>query len=265
VRASKADLRLNTTVRTISKQSDGTYKLKFVSASTEDTATAGEFFDDIILASPYQYADITLSPNPEHTPDKIPYVHLHVTLFASPLALSPEAFNLKPDTVVPTYVLTTLPPDEAGEKDPNGVGKPGFFSISIVAESWNPHTGAPEYIYKIFSPARVNSTFLAHILGTVPLVDASEELAEDVVSWIYRKEWKSYPYEYPRVTFEEIKLDEGLWYTSGIEGFISTMETSALMGKNVARLVVDRWAETENGGEATGQEEKDEKLLVQEL
>ena len=38
-----------------------------------------------------------------------------------------------------------------------------------------------------------------------------------------------------------VDKDEGLWYTSGIERFISTMETSALMGKNVARLVVDGW------------------------
>jgi len=36
-------------------------------------------------------------------------------------------------------------------------------------------------------------------------------------------------------------LDENLWYTSGIESFISTMETSALMGRNVAKLVVDEW------------------------
>lgn len=34
-----------------------------------------------------------------------------------------------------------------------------------------------------------------------------------------------------------------LWYTSGIEGFISTMETSSLMGRNVARLIVDGWLE----------------------
>jgi prenylcysteine oxidase/farnesylcysteine lyase len=32
-----------------------------------------------------------------------------------------------------------------------------------------------------------------------------------------------------------------LWYTSGIESFISTMETSALSGKNVARLIRDEW------------------------
>jgi prenylcysteine oxidase/farnesylcysteine lyase len=58
---------------------------------------------------------------------------------------------------------------------------------------------------------------------------------------IHHKLWYSYPREYPRVTFEEIKLDDGLWYTSGIESFISTMETSALSGKNVARLIKDEW------------------------
>lgn len=51
--------------------------------------------------------------------------------------------------------------------------------------------------------------------------------------------WQSYPYEYPRVTFEDPELARGFYYTSGMESFISTMETNALMGMNVAKLVVD--------------------------
>ena len=39
--------------------------------------------------------------------------------------------------------------------------------------------------------------------------------------------------------------DGGLWYTSGIEAFISTMETSSLMGMNVARLIQREWEEEE--------------------
>lgn len=45
---------------------------------------------------------------------------------------------------------------------------------------------------------------------------------DGTVSWINHWKVHSYPYEYPRVTFDEIKLDEGLWYTSAIESFIST-------------------------------------------
>ena len=83
------------------------------------------------------------------------------------------------------------------------------------------------------------------------------------MSWKYEKIWQSYPVEKPRVTFEDIRIDipasdsdsesgaerrggkgsRHLYYTSGIEGFISTMETSSLMGANVARLLVDEWIE----------------------
>ena len=82
----------------------------------------------------------------------------------------------------------------------------------------------------------VDDVFLSRILGL-----QSAEVGDDNITWMYRKLWQSYPYEYPRVRFEEIKLDEHFWYTSGIESFISTMETSSLMGMNVARLIVDEW------------------------
>lgn len=43
----------------------------------------------------------------------------------------------------------------------------------------------------------------------------------------------------PRVTFQDPIVGPRLFYTSGMDSFISTMETNALMGKNVARLLVD--------------------------
>lgn len=45
------------------------------------------------------------------------------------------------------------------------------------------------------------------------------------------------------MTFEDPELARGFYYTSGIESFISTMETSALMGKNVAQLIMDDYLE----------------------
>jgi prenylcysteine oxidase/farnesylcysteine lyase len=61
----------------------------------------------------------------------------------------------------------------------------------------------------------------------------------DSISWYYPYVWNSYPYEYPRVTFEDPELAKGFYYTSGMESFISTMETNALMGMNVAKLILD--------------------------
>ena len=41
------------------------------------------------------------------------------------------------------------------------------------------------------------------------------------------------------MTFEEIELARHFYYTGGIESFISAMETAAMMGRNVAKLVVN--------------------------
>ncbi|KAI7696509.1 hypothetical protein KC322_g9726, partial [Hortaea werneckii] len=82
--------------------------------------------------------------------------------------------------------------------------------------------------------------------------DDDDDRRPEQITWLYRKRWDSYPYETPRDAFEPIRLSRGapadeegqrggggIWYTSGMESFISTMETNALMGRNVARLVVD--------------------------
>jgi prenylcysteine oxidase/farnesylcysteine lyase len=41
------------------------------------------------------------------------------------------------------------------------------------------------------------------------------------------------------MTFQDPIIRAGLYYTSGMESFISCMETNALMGMNIARLIVD--------------------------
>jgi prenylcysteine oxidase/farnesylcysteine lyase len=245
---------LNTNVSQISKRHDGAYDLSI----NHTTST----FDEVIIAAPLQFANLTITPAPKHVPDAIPYVKLHVTLFASPFKLDPSAFNLAAGSNVPQYVLTTVPPTE---KPLDGhPGSPGFYSISMHYTSLNRRASPPrqEYIYKIFSAEHVNSTFLSHVLGhAVSSQEAEGSDVNGVVSWVYSKVWHSYPREYPRVTFEEIRLDDeredgsdgGLWYTSGIESFISTMETSALSGKNVARLVWDKWGR-EKGGKVVMQD-----------
>ena len=238
LKASGAQLHLNTAVTNIVKSIDGSYVV--ISKSTESRVTQSvdrEVFDEVILAGPRQFANIDFAPEPRHSPDAIPYVQLHVTLFASEHLLSPAAFNLPADQPVPQVILTTTAPAQKNiDMD--------FLSISQLRAAIDIRHGSSnlEYLYKIFSMTPVNSTFLAHILGFESL-GPDDEINSSDISWMYRKLWNSYPYELPRVTFEESKLDDHLWYTSGIESFISTMETSSLMGMNVARLMVDEWLE----------------------
>ncbi|KAF4549781.1 Hypothetical protein D9617_20g028370 [Elsinoe fawcettii] len=193
-----------------------------------------EVFDEVVLAAPYQFADVVFE-DLKHVPEKVPYVQLHVTLFTSRHRLAAEVFGFGKGQRAPRAVLTTTA-DEDGKQDP------GFNSISLLREVVNPVTKTPEFAYKIFTMEPVNSTFLGRILGLGDLAPDARIDTQDI-SWIYRKLWSSYPHEYPRVTFEATKLATHVWYTGGMDSFISTMETNALMGMNVAQLVVNEWIE----------------------
>ena len=198
-------------------------------------------FDSVILAAPHQFADVEFQMENgglDVIPDEEPYRQLHVTLFTTQRRLSPEVFNLPTDQNVPLGILTTVHPDEqAAQKDKMRVGKAGFLSFTQHGVRQNPHTSAGENIYKIFSLEPVDSDFLSAMLAVDRPDDGSDP---DEVTWIYRHLFDSYPIKRTE-QFAPLRLAKNLWYTSGIETFISTMETSALSGKNIARLVVDEW------------------------
>jgi len=123
-------------------------------------------FETVVLAAPLQFSGIKNLPSKlKRTPDAIPYVTLHVTLFTSPRTLNALYFNLGPKDQVPTSILTTLPPDELPTKPEDSAGSPGFFSISTLRTVINPETLEKEYLYKIFSPQAITSDFLSGILG----------------------------------------------------------------------------------------------------
>ncbi|KAK6699344.1 hypothetical protein SNK03_012088 [Fusarium graminearum] len=213
--------------------------------SKDDTAeNYGVEFDNVIIANPWQFSNIKAGKGVlDRVIDEIPYTKLHVTLFTSSLELNPEFFSMKPGSKAPATVYTTLAEgDEAGQ-GADGVGRTGFYSISTLKYVTNPKTGQRERVYKIFSPKVVTAEFLTRILGTeIPEPVVSGKKQSEHISWYYPHSFYAYPIELPRVTFEDPVIGKGVYYTSGIESFISCMETSAFMGRNVARLVVDNFA-----------------------
>ncbi|KAI1086347.1 prenylcysteine oxidase [Rostrohypoxylon terebratum] len=259
VEKSQAYVSLNSTVSSIDKEKSGegsdATKYKIQTLTTDSVDTEGEThpvaFDTVVIATPYQFSGISHNDNViPHPVDSIPYVKLHVTLFASPFRFSPAFFNLEPASEVPISVLTTLGPNDKAKSGPEGVGSAGFFSATLVKVVTNPKTQNTEYVYKIFSPDKVTPKFLSRLLGVqVPdtftrsssvSIDGDEGWTiVDPISWYHPTVFHPYPQKLPRVTFQDPILGDGLYYTSGIESFISTMETSALMGKNVARLIAD--------------------------
>ena len=246
LRTAGANVALNTSVSRISRRKGGTFDVRYQAVNGLDVGIDNSQvneYDTVVLAAPLQFSGIDLSGTLSELPDKIPYVELHVTLFASPHKLSPPAFNLAEGSSMPDIVLTTLPNGADHGKPGDEAGLIGFFSISTLRSIANPAATPPrmEYLYKIFSPKPLTSAFVARLLGVPVPGDDLSSFAKDHVSWLHEKKWHSYPYLYPRVTFDDPQLDWNLWYTSGVESFISTMETSSLMGKNVARLILDDW------------------------
>lgn len=281
VAASGATVRLNTSVSGIAlgtKPGAKYPKYLLTTKSAGAEAAAGVPFDNVVLAAPFQFAGLKAPADVIQTAiDEVPYVKLHVTLFASPFGISPAFLGLKADDAVPTTVLTTYSPTANGTGGLEGVGKTELFSINALRKVVNPTTGREEVLYKIFSPMEVTPAFLSRVLGVeVPKgftgpsstpVEGEDSEARDPVSWYHQHVFHSYPKALPRVTFQDPVVGDGVYYTSGMEGFISTMETNALMGKNVARLIVDE-ALGRSTGHALGAEgegesmEGDEEVVV---
>ncbi|KAM5351829.1 hypothetical protein ACJ41O_004552 [Fusarium nematophilum] len=258
VRASGATIYQNASVTSIEaaqKKTEASSPKYLISTRDSNAAEAtpeqfGVTFDNVIIANPWQFGNIKVSEGVlEREIEEIPYTKLHVTLFTSPLKLHPQFFDLEPGSKAPSTVYTTLGADEEPKQGPEGVGRTGFYSVSTLKYVTNPKTGRQERVYKIFSAEPVTAEFLTRLLGSeIPdtIVSTKGEVEEAVtfepISWYYPHVFYSYPLELPRVTFEDPVIGDGVYYTSGIESFISTMETSALMGMNVARLVADDFA-----------------------
>ncbi|KAL8923309.1 MAG: hypothetical protein Q9208_004709 [Pyrenodesmia sp. 3 TL-2023] len=282
IKSSGATLFLNSSATSISKDvSTGKYFIKTTSpeplypAQDLPSSSSGIAYDTVIIASPLQFSNISFSPPLSTAVPPIPYVSLHVTLFTSPYTLSPSYFN-NPSTM-PTTILTTTTPlsSRASINDtitPASTNSkhPLFFSISTLRTLYPPPKDShlplgvesicgdrspaeQEYLYKIFSPHPLSRSQIEAMLAA-PAPEEDPHL--NAITWLHRKTWDSYPYLPPRLSFDDnIKLDwnekgekwdgDGVWYTSGIESFISTMETSSLMGMNVAKLVVEGWGREE--------------------
>ncbi|KAI5467063.1 Prenylcysteine lyase-domain-containing protein [Mariannaea sp. PMI_226] len=247
IRASGASINRNTTVASISavqkRTETPTYVITTKQANPE-SSTLEEYsveFDNIVIACPWQFSQIDAGEGvlQDHI-DEIPYTKLHVTLFSSPLKLSPKYFGLSSGRKAPSNVYTTLSEDDVPKQGAEGVGSAGFYSVSTLKQIANPKTGKLEYAYKIFSAEPVTPKFLSKLFAAdIPDNFVGEKKAGSPISWYYPHWFYSYPVELPRVTFQDPIVGNGVYYTSGMESFISTMETSALMGKNVARLIAD--------------------------
>ena len=142
-----------------------------------------------------------------------PYVGIHILVIVTRAALSP-AYFASDDQVVPESVLTTCS------------GTTPLFS-SILFEGTIPDTD--NRVYKITSRYQLSNGDLKS------LFDA--RLTE--TDWTYRHFWPTaYPELSPRTDFgKSVHVANNTFWTGGMDGAVSTMETNAIAGKNAAHLI----------------------------
>ncbi|KAK6363149.1 hypothetical protein TWF730_000596 [Orbilia blumenaviensis] len=248
VQTSKAGVLLETKVTNIERAPDKhTWTVKALKLDSAEPHGLEDEYDEVVIATPWQFSDITSKSVP--APEEIKYVNLHVTLFASPFRLSPKYFNYNKD-LVPDMILTTLP--KGFDPQSASVGPTKFWSVNILRTlERNLENGVKrrEYLYKVFSPEPWSDEQIYEMMGL-------PKDTKNALSWSHRKLWQAYPVEEPRSSFQEAQLDFGMWYTAGMESFISCMETMSLSGKNVAANIVEGWVSAHRSEQVPGQHDK---------
>ncbi|KAA8915342.1 hypothetical protein TRICI_002526 [Trichomonascus ciferrii] len=165
-----------------------------------------EPFDYVILAVPWQFSGINIEPSVGVAIPDTEYVklHVHYVLTKEPISGNKTSFSM---------LLTTVTPPLA---------PPKFNSLSHVSR-----TEAGNHIYKLFTREEMTNDELSEILNGASILHNQHRV------------WYSYPEMKPVDSFAPVELASNLYYTSGMDPFISTMETNALSGKNVAHLIAN--------------------------
>ncbi|GME77677.1 unnamed protein product [[Candida] boidinii] len=223
IEASNANVSLNTVVNKISKLDSNQFQINYNVVDSQDEDRL-ETFDIVILAAPIEQTNITynfkFNKNTEIADTE--YVSLHVTIFSTTKKISNGNLYFGADNV-PQSVLTTESDGSKGSTDPifNSLNQIGYIKET------------KEYIYKIFSLQELDISTVTSFFKNKRSSNNDIEINN-----FYHKHWYSYPILKPITKFNEFELDsDGFYYLNSMESFISTMETSALAGANIAALI----------------------------
>lgn len=194
--ASKAAVKLGQKVDRIEKTSNGTYLLS--------TKAETKVFDNVIVATPLELADIEFDALSLHDWEPQPYQAVYRRLMRG--IFDPDYFGLKKSGDPPAIILTTKDADPitsfAIQKASNGE--------SLVTVS------SP----KPFDSNAFNGVFKS---GGVTVLEHF---------------WKAaYPIFKPITKLPSTRIDKRFMYINAVEPSVSSMETSALSALNAVRML----------------------------
>ncbi|KAI9801271.1 MAG: hypothetical protein M1833_002841 [Piccolia ochrophora] len=187
-------------------------------------------YDAVVIAAPFHLSSITVEPPLPHPPRNFSYTSLHITHFSSRKPLNISSIH----TAVAGSLLTALLPTTS---DPSHAKPPAIYSLTNSAQIavLDGCVPVPQPLYRVLSAHRLRHR---HLKGL--FVDGHRG---DMINWVHRQHWPyAFPNTGPQADFDGPVLVDGLYYTSGVEALASSLEMSAWMGKNVARLIVEQFS-----------------------
>lgn len=242
IELSGADLHLDSRVVRIGRGHNRRYRLSVSRNGIEYTPDSRHAeFDAVVFAAPLQSSKIDLSGlGLESTASLVPYVETHVTHFASSAKVSPKFFDHGLNVSIPDYLLTTTSPSH----DPDLLSlRRSTIRIGRGCLSGNKCSHFDTMnLYRVFSRHRIEDSDLVRMIGRQ--LEDGPELSNHGISWVHRQSW---PQAFPRYNkhhrlLENIEIGPKLFYLSGAEEIVSSMEMSCRMGDNAAvKLYLQDW------------------------
>lgn len=168
----------------------------------------GQVFDYVILASPYQFTEINVKPQIDIP--IVDYIDLTVTYAVTTKVMNGKYFGAPESRFSTVFAVDSDHDFEA------------IYHVAVTKKG--------NHVYKIFSQDNLSLQETATLLGLDP---------RDFVFFKSHR-WHAFPEMIPVEQFVKPEVTPGLFYTSGMDQFITTMETNALSGKNAAYLVGER-------------------------
>jgi prenylcysteine oxidase / farnesylcysteine lyase len=194
--SSQVSVKLSQKIDRIEKTSKGTYRLV--------TKFESEVFDNIIVATPLELADLEFDGISLHGWTPQPYQTVHRRVMRG--IFDPDYFGLKKSSDPPSEILTT--------KDADSISQFGFQKASNG-----------EVLVTISSPKPFDSNAFNGMFknGGVTVLDHC---------------WKAaYPKFKPATKLFLTRIDKRLMYVNAVEPAVTSMETSALSALNAVRLL----------------------------
>jgi hypothetical protein len=237
--SSQASIQLNTRVLNITHRNERAgFWLTTSSTLADDagsTSISSTPYDAVVIATPFFLSNLTLNFPLTRPPANETFLPLHSTLFTSPYPhLSPKAFNLPADSLLPTNILTTKDPTNTTSTSSSSPS-PEFFSTRVLRNATRRSSGIEitEYVFRIDSPAPLSDSLVSKLSGIPPNSDGKPG-----VTWLRRHAWENaLVQQEPKGWFKNVEIAPALYYIGGISRLWDEMEASMLMGKEVGRML----------------------------